>query len=46
MSYGLDPLNPNLATNDVDGNGFTVLDDFLMGANPTNPSDPSIVYMW
>ncbi|MGO9244961.1 MAG: choice-of-anchor Q domain-containing protein [Verrucomicrobiia bacterium] len=45
LQYGLNPFDPGLATNDVDGNGFTVLDDFLMGANPTNPSDPVIVYV-
>jgi hypothetical protein len=45
LQYGLNPFDPGLATNDVDGNGFTVLDDFMMGANPTNPSDPVIVYV-
>ncbi len=45
LQYGLNPFDPGLATNDVDGNGFTVLDDFMMGANPTNPSDPITVYV-
>jgi hypothetical protein len=45
LQYGLNPFDPGLATNDVDGNGFTVLDDFMMGANPTNPSDPIVVYV-
>jgi hypothetical protein len=45
VSYGLDPLNPDLATNDVNGNGYTILDDYLMASNPTNPSDPVTVYV-
>jgi hypothetical protein len=45
LQYGLNPFDPGLATNDVDGSGYTVLDDFLMGANPTNPSDPITVYV-
>lgn len=45
LRYGLNPFDPSLATNSVDGNGYTVLDDYLMGANPTNPSDPVTVYV-
>ncbi|MGD1019877.1 MAG: hypothetical protein ABSA12_11240 [Verrucomicrobiia bacterium] len=45
LQYGLNPFDPGLATNDVDGNGYTVLDDYLMGANPTNFNDPITVYV-
>jgi T5SS/PEP-CTERM-associated repeat protein len=34
--YGLDPFDPNLANEDPDGDGFTSLQKFLAGFNPTN----------
>ncbi|HVM60796.1 MAG TPA: hypothetical protein VMV72_08015 [Verrucomicrobiae bacterium] len=38
QQYGLDPLDPNLANKDVAGTGFTVLQDYLAGVDPTNPA--------
>lgn len=38
QQYGLDPLDPNLASEDVVGSGFTVLQDYLVGVDPTNPA--------
>jgi hypothetical protein len=38
QQYGLDPLDPNLANEDPDGTGFTVLQDYLVGVDPTNPA--------
>ncbi|HTS16964.1 MAG TPA: hypothetical protein VMP11_05275 [Verrucomicrobiae bacterium] len=38
QQYGLDPLDPNLANKDVAGTGFTVLQDYLVGVDPTNPA--------
>jgi hypothetical protein len=38
QQYGLDPLNPDLANEDLDGTGFTVLQDYLAGIDPTNGS--------
>jgi hypothetical protein len=34
--YGLNPFNPNLVNEDLDGTGFTVLQDYLVGIDPTN----------
>jgi hypothetical protein len=36
LQYGLDPLDPYLSTKDLDGTGFTVLQDYLAGLDPTN----------
>jgi len=36
LRYGLDPLDPNLANADLDGTGFTVLQDYDAGLDPTN----------
>ncbi len=38
QQYGLDPLDPTLAGKDIDGTGFTVLQDYLAGTDPTNPA--------
>jgi hypothetical protein len=38
QQYGLDPLDPNLASEDLDGSGFTVLQDYLAGLDPNNPA--------
>ena len=38
QQYGLNPLDPNLANKDLDGTGFTVLQDYLAGLDPTNAS--------
>jgi hypothetical protein len=45
VSYGLDPLDPNLATNDVDASGYSNWDDFLMGISPTNTNGLTTVYV-
>src|SRR5207245_10863386 len=36
QQYGLDPLDPNLASKDLNGSGFNVLQDYLAGIDPTN----------
>jgi hypothetical protein len=36
--YGLNPLDSTLAGKDLDGSGFTVLQDYLAGVDPTNPA--------
>jgi hypothetical protein len=36
QQYGLNPFNPYLANEDLDGTGFTVLQDYLAGTDPTN----------
>jgi hypothetical protein len=38
QQYGFDPFDPNLANEDLDGSGFTVLQDYLAGLDPTNPA--------
>ncbi len=38
QQYGLDPFDPALANKDVDGTGFTVLQDYITGVDPTNPA--------
>jgi hypothetical protein len=38
QEYGLDPFDPNLTNEDLDGTGFTVLQDYLAGVDPTNPA--------
>jgi hypothetical protein len=34
QQYGLDPFDPNLGSEDPDGDGFTNLQEFLAGSNP------------
>jgi hypothetical protein len=36
QQYGLDPFDPNLDGKDLDGTGFTVLQDYLADLDPTN----------
>jgi len=36
LQYGFNPLDPTLAGKDLDGTGFTVLQDYLAGLDPTN----------
>jgi hypothetical protein len=36
VQYGFNPLDPTLSGNDLDGTGFTVLQDYLAGLDPTN----------
>jgi len=36
QQYGLNPLDSTLSGKDLDGSGFTVLQDYLAGLNPTN----------
>jgi T5SS/PEP-CTERM-associated repeat protein len=36
QQYSLDPLNPNVANQDVDGDGMSNLQEFLAGTDPTN----------
>ncbi|MGD0059825.1 MAG: hypothetical protein ABSD58_10440 [Verrucomicrobiia bacterium] len=38
QQYNLNPLDPNLANEDLDGTGFTVLQGYLAGVDPTNPA--------
>jgi hypothetical protein len=38
QQYNLDPFDPNLADEDLDGTGFTVLQDYLAGVDPTKPA--------
>jgi len=38
QQYGLDPFDPALANKDLDGTGLTVLQDYLVGVDPTNPA--------
>ena len=38
MFYGLNPLDPSVAAQDLDNSGLTVLQDFQMGLSPRNPN--------
>lgn len=37
IQYGLDYANPDLLSTDVDGDLFTVLEEYLAGTDPTDP---------
>jgi hypothetical protein len=36
QQYGLDPFDPNVANEDPDGDGFSNLEEFQVGTDPTN----------
>jgi hypothetical protein len=36
QQYGLDPLDPNVGSEDTDGDGMSNLQEFLAGTDPTN----------
>jgi hypothetical protein len=38
QQYGLNPFDPTLSGRDLDGTGFSALQDFLAGLDPTNPA--------
>lgn len=43
--YGLDPFDTTLASRDLDGDGFTVREEFDAGTSPVDPQDhPSHAY--
>ncbi len=43
--FGLDPFDVTIGDRDVDGDGFTVREEFEAGTNPTDPGDhPSYAY--
>jgi hypothetical protein len=37
LQYGLDPLNPSDAAQDLDGDGLTNLEEYQLGTDPTSP---------
>jgi len=39
MKYGLDPADPEVSGQDPDGDGFTILEEFQAGTDPTNKED-------
>ncbi len=45
IRYGLDPFDTTLAARDLDGDGFTVREEFDAGSSPVDPADhPSYAY--
>lgn len=45
IQFGLDPFDAELANRDLDGDGFTVREEFEAGTNPVDPADhPSYGY--
>jgi T5SS/PEP-CTERM-associated repeat protein len=43
QQYGFDPFDPGLASTDSDGDGFTNLQEFLAGTDPTNDASVFLV---
>ena len=43
VTYGLDPLDPNLAFEDPDGDCFINLEEYQNGTNPLNPDPRAII---
>ncbi len=41
IANGLDPLTPVDASEDLDGDGFTNLQEFLAGTDPNDPASNS-----
>ena len=39
VSFGLDPFAPTIASRDMDGDGFTVREEFEAGTSPVDPED-------
>jgi Bacterial TSP3 repeat len=46
LQYHLDPFDPNLASEDSDGDGFNNLQEFLAGTDPTNATSAATVTSW
>jgi hypothetical protein len=47
QQYGLDPFDPNLGNEDPDGDGFTNLQEYQAGTDPTNSASAfRIIEIW
>ncbi len=42
VTYGLDPLDPNLGNEDPSGDGYSILEDYLNGTNPNASNAPPV----
>ncbi len=45
VSYGIDPLDYDVAFIDLDGDGYTVYEEYQAGTDPTDPNDNPYVHM-